>query len=264
MPISAYVNEMSNLTRSIWKYVYERLPWGQKLSWKRVVVTAGGVSFVCLAVCGVGYAGRVVVQWLRFVRRVRQEGEPPVIRGHLLWGSSQDFARDKVGTLLEVAKTYYGPVFTVRLLKMWVTIIADEGCVQALHENSDLSFVPIQKQLNLNVFQFSTKNSKLIIANAKKSASCALLKKYTQEFAKFLDDAINDQHIEREGTQVQLNEFLDNTLFVSIFESVFGPGPKRQASGLCPSSAVSTSSARTTTTSGSASLTGSCRMRNGP
>ena len=199
--------------------------WPSLSNWKKFVA-AGGVAAVCVA----GYG---LVKLGRFVWRVQREDEPPVIRGHLVWGSAPEFSRDAVGTLQKACQKY-GPVFTLRLFNHWVTFIADANYIPGAASSRASQLrrrCGTQRERQRSTSSGLT-NADMIIENALKTAAGDLLVKNMKAFTQFLDDAIAAQSITGEGKQVHLNEFLDNTLFVAMFESVFGRWP--QATGFTP------------------------------
>jgi len=74
-------------------------------------------------------------------------GEPPVVRGSLLWGSAADFSRDAV-SFLHNTQRCYGNVFTLRLINQHLTIVMDPHSYTSLSNERNFDFDPIQKQVS--------------------------------------------------------------------------------------------------------------------
>lgn len=179
--------------------------------------------------CFVGFA---LWKLIPFVLRVQQKDEPPVIRGNLVFGSAVDFSRDAMGTMRAAAQKY-GPVFTLRLLNIWVTIIADVQSVKDFRDNPDLSLSEIVKKTSRNLYQFSFKNhDKMMNSSAKALSSVAFLRQNMEVFTKYLNDALEAKCIQNKGKMIRLKELLDETLFVAVFESIYGRWP--QETGFTP------------------------------
>ena len=177
------------------------------------------LTFACLA------AFSWLLPALRCVCRVRRAEEPPLVRGHLVFGVGAEFQRNAV-RLLHETTARLGPVFTIRLLNKWVTIVQDPHLFQAFCRQKEFDFGPVQKQVNMNVFKFAIKNSQMIIRNASSSTRGDLTRNM-QNFNRFLHDTLEATVIapleaagSQEGTS-GLNELLVHTQFVAIGSSDF-------------------------------------------
>lgn len=179
----------------------------------------------------VAFAALAAVRWLlpalRCVARRRRAHEPPLVRGNVLLGVGAQFQQNAV-RFLHATTARVGPVFTMRLLNKWVTIVNDPHLFFAFCKQHEFDFEPVQKQVNQNVFKFEIKNSPLIIRNASKSTRGALLTRNMQHFNRFLHDALDTSvlaPLETAGAQVGtsgLMELLAHTQFVAIFDAIFG------------------------------------------
>ncbi len=128
---------------------------------------------------------------IKFIRRKRKAGEPPIVSGNFIFGSGADFQNNAV-KFLHLCKDKFGPIFTIRLLNKWVTIVADTHAYQNFAKEKNFDFDPIQKQVNKNVFLFELKNSQMMIRNASKSAKGLFLAKNMVNFSRFLNDALKE------------------------------------------------------------------------
>lgn len=60
----------------------------------------------------------------------RQQDEPPVVPGHILWGNGEQFNKDSISFILDSQKKY-GNVFSIRMLYYYTTVIADPHSFEA-------------------------------------------------------------------------------------------------------------------------------------
>lgn len=180
-----------------------------------------------LLVCAGLATLRVLLPVLRVVFRRRRAHEPPLVRGNVVFGAGAQFQQNAV-RFLHATTARLGPVFTMRLLNKWVTIVQDPHLFYAFCKQPEFDFNPVQKQVNMNVFKFEIKNSSMIIRNASKSTKGVQLMRNMQNFNRFLRDTIEqtviapldalDSHVGTSG----LMELLAHTQFVAIFDAIFG------------------------------------------
>ena len=183
-------------------------------------------------------AGVAALRWglpaLRCVFRRRRAHEPPLVRGNIVFGVGAQFQQNAV-RFLHATTARLGPVFTMRLLNKWVTIVQDPHLFFAFCKQKEFDFNPVQKQVNMNVFKFEIKNSPMVIRNASKSTKGVQLTRNMQNFNRFLHDTLEQTVIaplETAGSQVGasgLIELLVHTQFVAIFDAIFGKSPNPNA-----------------------------------
>lgn len=149
----------------------------------------------------------------------RREGEPPVVCGHFIWGSALDFAQDAI-QFLHRACAKHGKVFTMRLINQYITVVMDPHSYESVGKDRLLDFDPIQKQVNWNVFSFVLRHPRKMIKETGKTVRGPYLQQGMDNFVKNLDIAC--RKMGSEGNLVGLRDFTADTIFSSIFNTVFG------------------------------------------
>ena len=180
--------------------------------------------------------------------RIRRPGEPPIVAGSLLWGSAGDFNRDAVA-FLHAAERRYGPVFTIRLVNQYLTIIADPNSYEAMSSERRFDFDPIQRQVNWNVFSFVLKEPRKMIKDTGRTVRGRQLHESLAQYADHLDIACRhvcsrsssssvadaEADMSRSSVAVDgadddtkewstsgLRVFAARTIFDAIFNTIFG------------------------------------------
>ena len=175
---------------------------------------------------------------VRFVLREQKEREAPVVRGSLLWGSALAFRDDAVG-FLQRTSAALGPAFTLRLFSYWVTLLSDTRALAHVESHPQLSFDPIPKQANKNVYRFPTRNADLLLNNARRAGTGSMLNSNLHTFSRSLRGAIETVSSEcmqqpastspggKREISCGLYKLLERTVFVGIFEGLFGRWPEQ-------------------------------------
>ncbi|KAK7102395.1 cytochrome P450 7A1-like [Littorina saxatilis] len=182
----------------------------------------------------------LTIAYIKFIFRVRREGEPPLVPGHLLWGNGAEFAQHAVRFLHKSQKAL-GDIFTIRLLNQHLTMVMDPHCFEQFSKEKNFDFDPIQKQVNNNVFSFELKEARKMISEAGKKVNGKYLSIGLESFAENLkkafkklheDDAkdgdMNGNHAEKGGEQWSkdgLRTFSAKTIFNALFYTIFGRAP---------------------------------------
>lgn len=160
----------------------------------------------------------------------RRPGEPPIVKGHLIWGSGKDFNLHAVNFLQKAYKSY-GDVFTIRLVNQYLTIINDPHSFEAMSREKGFDFDPIQKQVNWNVFSFVLKDARKMIKDTGRTVRGKFLGKGLGYFSDNLDYAYDELEAPRPlpgdtnhgaWTTDGLRQFTAKTMFNAIFNTVFG------------------------------------------
>ena len=163
-------------------------------------------------------------------RCFRRPGEPPVVKGHPIWGSAKDFGTHAVNFLQKSHKTY-GDVFTIRLVNQYLTVINDPHSFEAFSKEKAFDFDPIQKQVNWNVFSFVLKDARKMIKDTGKTVKGKYLGKGLDNFINNLEHAYGEleaplplpESTEHGAwTSDGLRVFTAKTMFNAIFNTVFG------------------------------------------
>ncbi|XP_069141463.1 7-alpha-hydroxycholest-4-en-3-one 12-alpha-hydroxylase-like [Argopecten irradians] len=180
---------------------------------------------VYLAVVGV----ILTVAYFKTLYRRRRSTEPPIPKGHFLWGNGADFSKHAVKYLHKTQKKL-GDIFTIRLLHQHLTVIMDPHSYEPFVKESNFDFDPIQKQVNHNVFSFALIDAKKMLKEAAKKVRGSHLHKGMEQYSKHL----NATHIAVTNTEGfgassewrtdGLRQFNSKTLFVSMFYTIFGKG----------------------------------------
>ncbi len=156
----------------------------------------------------------------------RRKGEPQIVKGHFLWGSGEEFSHHAVEFLHRTQKTY-GDVFTIRLVNKYLTIIMDPHSIDAVSQEKNFDFDPIQKQVNNNVFDFKIRNSHEMIKATGKTVRGVFLDRSMRSFASNLDNScktvMDKGHDVADGWKEEgLRMFTSATMFDAIFTTIFG------------------------------------------
>ncbi|ELU11904.1 hypothetical protein CAPTEDRAFT_221271 [Capitella teleta] len=174
----------------------------------------------------------IYVVMTNFMRK-RRQGEPPIVKGHMVWGSAQHFAENAVSFLQESTKEY-GDVFTIRLVNQYLTIINDPHSYEAMSSEKNFDFDPIQKQVNWNVFSFVLKDARKMIKDTGRTVRGSYLQAGFDSFANNLaisydnmaETAPNPSLKNEENCHPWhtdgLRTFAASTIFDAIFNTVFG------------------------------------------
>ena len=152
----------------------------------------------------------------------RRPGEPPIVKGSLIWGSAVDFSTHAVDFLHRTTKSY-GKVFTIRLINQYLTIVNDVHAYEALSKEKNFDFDPIQKQVNWNVFSFVLADPKKMIKDTGRTVRGSNLGKSMKSYVTKLDIAFEKSDISpKEWTETGLRSFAADTIFAGLFNSIFG------------------------------------------
>ena len=156
----------------------------------------------------------------------RRPGEPPVVKGHPIWGSAADFNQHAVNFLQHARKTY-GSVFTIRLVNQYMTIIMDPHSFEPMSKERNFDFNPIQKQVNWNVFNFVLKEPKKVIKDTGRTVRGANLHRNMSNFIGNLNrayDGVMPNEISQQNAWQTdgLRFFASRTLFNALFNTIFG------------------------------------------
>lgn len=155
----------------------------------------------------------------------RRPGEPPIVKGSLIWGSAVDFNTHAVNFLQQCHKKY-GDVFTLRLINQHLTVIMDPHSYEVMSKERNFDFDPIQKQVNWNVFSFVLKEPRKMIKDTGRTVRGPYLHKGMDSFVRNLDLA-SDMAINNEAGPdgwhtLGLRSFASQTVFDAIFNTIFG------------------------------------------
>ena len=163
----------------------------------------------------------------------RRKGEPPLVRGNILWGSGQAFEENAV-KFIHTQQAKHGDIFTIRLLHQHLTIINDPHTYERFCKEKNFDFDQIQKQVNMNVFGFRIQNSKLMIKEAGKTVKGQHLLINMRQFSRHLNDSFAATHaMDVNGNTTKelldfhwkedgLRNMASKTMFQAIFRTVFG------------------------------------------
>ncbi len=160
----------------------------------------------------------------------RRPGEPPIVKGHPIWGSAKAFNEHAVNFLQESHRKH-GDVFTIRLVNQYLTIINDPHSFEAMSRERAFDFDPIQKQVNWNVFSFVLKNARKMIKDTGRTVRGEYLNKGLQNYVSNLEYSYDALEAPRPlpgappsdvWTTDGLRVFTANTMFNAIFNTVFG------------------------------------------
>ena len=155
----------------------------------------------------------------------RRPGEPPIVKGSLIFGSAKDFATQAVD-FLHKSTAKYGEVFTIRLINQYLTIVTDPHSFEAMSKERNFDFDPIQKQVNWNVFSFVLREPRKMIKDTGRTVRGAYLFKGMQSYTDNLERAFNRQQSvsDKEWHTTGLRAFSAQTIFDALFNTIFGNG----------------------------------------
>lgn len=158
----------------------------------------------------------------KFIRQ-RRKCEPPIVSGNIIFGSALDFNKD-ASIFLRESKKKYGEIFTIRLINQYITIIMDPNCIEGMNAEKHFDFEPIQKQVNLNVFNFILRDPRTIVKETGKAIRGKRLQDSMKQFITNLHNACDNIKIDEESidTIYPLQKFTVDTAFAAIFNSIFG------------------------------------------
>ncbi len=158
-----------------------------------------------------------------FVLLCRRQGEPPLVKGSMVWGNAVDFNEHAVKFLHQSTKTY-GNVFTIRLINQFLTIVMDPHSFESLAKERNFDFDPIQKQVNWNVFSFVLIDPKKMVKDAVRNIRGKRLENGVKQFAQHLEDScdLSAPQGDEEWSTCGLRNLASKTMFDAIFKSVFG------------------------------------------
>lgn len=158
----------------------------------------------------------------------RNSNEPPIPKGHFIWGNGEDFGKHAVKFLQKTQKQL-GDIFTIRLLNVHMTVIMDPHSYDNFVKERNFDFDAIQKQVNHNVFGFQLNDSKKMLKEASKTVKGNHMQKGVEQYSTYLNETFEsvssiDGLPATEWRQESLRNFNSKTLFVSMFYSIFGKG----------------------------------------
>jgi hypothetical protein len=156
----------------------------------------------------------------------RRPGEPPVVKGNLIWGSALDFGTH-AANFLQTCHKKYGDVFTLRLVNQYLTVIMDPHSYEAMSKERNFDFDAIQKQVNWNVFSFVLKEPRKMIKDTGRTVRGPYLHRGMNAFARNMDIAHDRAqefpNLDEDGWHVQgMRMFAAQTIFDAIFNTIFG------------------------------------------
>ena len=160
----------------------------------------------------------------------RRHGEPPIVKGHPIWGSAKDFGVHAVNFLQKSTKDY-GDVFTIRLVNQYLTIVNDPHSFETFSKEKAFDFDAIQKQVNWNVFNFVLKDARKMIKDTGRTVKGKYLDKGMDQFSANLQYAYSELGAPRpipgsakhgDWASDGLRQFAAKTMFHAIFNTIFG------------------------------------------
>ena len=158
----------------------------------------------------------------------RRENEPPIPRGHWFWGNGGDFAKNAV-QFLHATQKKLGDIFTIRLFNQHMTVVMDPHAYEKFVRERNFDFDAIQKQVNHNVFSFELVNARKMLKEAGKTVKGPYLNKGMSQFSLYLNETFQevtrkDFNDQSEWKTCGLRSFNSQTLFASLFYTIFGKG----------------------------------------
>lgn len=178
------------------------------------------------------YIGALIVvliaAYFKFLFRIRKDTEPPIPKGHFIWGNGEQFHKNAVQFLHNTQKKL-GDIFTIRLFHQHLTILMDPHAYDSMVKEKNFDFDAIQRQVNHNVFSFALTDARKMIKEAGKTVKGPYLNKGMHQYAKYLNDAYVDVNARTEMDPVKsdwhtdgLRSFNAKTLFSALFFTIFG------------------------------------------
>ena len=150
-----------------------------------------------------------------------------MVPGNLLLGNAQSFQKNAVDFLHQCQKKH-GDIFTIRFFHQRLTIIMDPHSVEAMSKESKFDFDTIQKQVNLNVFNFVLVNARKMIREAGKTVRGSYLGTSMRRYATHLEEAFRavletdrNENVPSDQTD-GLRKFVSKTNFAAMFYTIFG------------------------------------------
>jgi hypothetical protein len=158
----------------------------------------------------------------------RKENEPPIPKGHFLWGNGEQFHKNAVKFLHDTQKKL-GDIFTIRLVHQHLTILMDPHSYERMAKEKNFDFDAIQRQVNHNVFSFALIDARKMIKEAGKTVRGPYLNKGMHQYAKYLNEAYVEVNEKTDMDSVKsdwhtdgLRSFNAKTLFSALFFTIFG------------------------------------------
>ncbi|XP_063407414.1 cytochrome P450 7A1-like [Mytilus trossulus] len=175
-----------------------------------------------------------VAAYFKFLFRKRRENEPPIPTGHWFWGNGEEFSKNAVKFLHSTQKKL-GDIFTIRLFNQHMTVILDPHSYEKFVKERNFDFDKIQKQVNHNVFSFELVNARKMLKEAGKTVRGPYLNKGMAQFSNYLNETFTEvtqsstgEHTD-EWITAGLRSFNSQTLFASLFYTIFGKGDANDA-----------------------------------
>lgn len=115
----------------------------------------------------------------------------------------------------------------MRLVNQYITIVMDAHSVEALSRERAFNFTPIQEQVNHNVFGFAMPHADSMIKKTAKTVRGDNLLKGISTFALNLKRAFTkvcSYNDDSEWKRIGIRKFSAETVFESLFYSIFGRG----------------------------------------
>lgn len=174
-------------------------------------------------------AAACVAAYFKFLFRRRRENEPPIPSGHWFWGNGGDFAKNAVN-FLHTTQKKFGDIFTIRLFNQHMTVVLDPHSYERFVKEKNFDFDAIQKQVNHNVFSFELVSARKMLKEAGKKVRGPYLNKGVNQFSTYLNETFQDMAKSESGEPSTewktsgLRSFNSQTLFASLFYTIFGKG----------------------------------------
>ena len=150
----------------------------------------------------------------------RRPGEPPIVKGHLVWGSANDFSSN-AASFLQRSSQEYGDVFTIRLVNQYMTFINDPHSYEAMSREKNFDFDPMVTKVNWNVFGFVLKEQRKMLKEAGRTVKGIYLQTGLENYADNLQRTYNKLGSKAWQTQ-GLRTFAAKTILEAVFNIIFG------------------------------------------
>uniref|UniRef100_A0A1I8ITJ4 Cytochrome P450 n=3 Tax=Macrostomum lignano TaxID=282301 RepID=A0A1I8ITJ4_9PLAT len=173
-------------------------------------------------------AGTLLICYL-FGERQRSDSEPPLVPGSRLFGNGPQFQANAVQFLLD-ARRKFGSLFTIRFPGHHIHMLMNPHSIGEFSRARSLDFAPIHKQVTTNVFSFEMPDSHRMLRDASKAARAAL-KDDVFRYQAFVDEGFDSKLAglaEGQWRTEMLDDFLADTQFRAIFNSIFGRSDEHQ------------------------------------
>lgn len=188
---------------------------------------------VALTVYLAAAAVLLTVMYLKFIFRRRRPDEPPIPKGHWLWGNGEEFSKHAVKFLHKTQKQL-GDIFTIRLFNQCLTMVNDPHLYEQFVKEKNFDFDTIQRQVNHNVFSFELVDARKMLKEAGKTVKGPHLATGMNKYSAHLNNSFREVVGEKKVPMVEggewytdgLRNFNSQTLFSALFYTIFGKGNK--------------------------------------